>query len=107
MTCTVGVMEGFEVKVGLHQGPALSPYLFAMVMGRMMDEIREEAPRTMMFADDSVICSESNLTLQCDGSDATKPMSFTAWRLAQTTFGSSGPTTIQHVNRYTILTFSP
>ena len=30
-----------------------------MVMDRMTDEIREEAPWTMMFADDIVICSES------------------------------------------------
>ena len=57
--CAVGVTEGFEVKVGLHQGSALSPCLFAMVMDRMTDEIREEAPWTMMFADDIVICSES------------------------------------------------
>ena len=57
--CAVGVTEGFEVKVGLHQGSALSPCLFAMKMDRMTDEIREEAPWTMMFADDIVICSES------------------------------------------------
>ena len=57
--CAVGVTEGFEVKVGLHQGLALSPCLFAMMMDRMTDEIREEAPWTMMFADDIVICSES------------------------------------------------
>ena len=57
--CTLGVTEGFEVKVGLHQGSALSSCLFAMVMDRMMDDIREEAPWTMMFADDIVICSES------------------------------------------------
>ena len=57
--CAVGVTEGFEVKVGRHQGSALSPCLFAVVMDRMMDEIREEAPWTMMFADDIVICSES------------------------------------------------
>ena len=57
--CAVGVPEGFEVKVGLHQGSALSPCLFAMVMDRMTDDIREEAPWTMMFADDIVICSES------------------------------------------------
>ena len=57
--CAVGVTEGFEVKVGLHQGSVLSPCLFAMVMDRMTDEIREEAPWTMMFADDIVICSES------------------------------------------------
>ena len=57
--CAVGVTEGFEVKVGLHQGSALSPCLFAMMMDRMTDEIREEAPWTMMFADDIVICSKS------------------------------------------------
>ena len=53
--CTVG----FDVKVGLHQGSALSPCLFAMVMDRMTNEIREEAPWTMMFAYDIVICCES------------------------------------------------
>ena len=57
--CAVGVTEGFEVKVGLHQGSALSPCLFEMVMDRMTDDIREEDPWTMMFADDIVICSES------------------------------------------------
>ena len=57
--CAVGVTEGFEVKVGLHHGSTLSPCLFAMVMDRMTHDIREEAPWTMMFADDIVICSES------------------------------------------------
>ena len=57
--CTVVVTEGFDVKVGLHQGSALSPCLFAMVMDRMTDDIREEAPWTMMFAYDIVICCES------------------------------------------------
>ena len=42
--CAVGVTEGFEVTVGLHQRSALSPCLFAMVMDRMTDAIREEAP---------------------------------------------------------------
>ena len=57
--CAIGVTQGFEVKVGLHQGSALSPCLFAMATDRMTDEIRDEAPWTMMFADDNVICSES------------------------------------------------
>ena len=60
VSCAVGVTEEFDVKVGLHQGSALSPCLFPMVMDRMTDDIREEAPWTMMFADDIVICSESN-----------------------------------------------
>ena len=62
--CAVGVTEGFEVKVGLYQGSALSPCLFAMVMDRITDDIREEAPWTMMFADDIVICSESKERLE-------------------------------------------
>ena len=47
------------MKVGLHQGSTLNPCLFAMVMDRMTDDIREEAPWTMMFADDIVVCSKS------------------------------------------------
>ena len=35
-----------------------------MVMDRMTDDIREEAPWTMMFADDIVICSESKERLE-------------------------------------------
>ncbi|KAJ8363293.1 hypothetical protein SKAU_G00121240 [Synaphobranchus kaupii] len=57
--CAVGVTEAFKVGVGLHQGSALSPFLFAMVMDRLTDEVRQESPWTMMFADDIVICSES------------------------------------------------
>ncbi|KAK2875054.1 hypothetical protein Q8A73_024333, partial [Channa argus] len=57
--CAVGVTEEFKVEVGLHQGSALSPFLFALVMDRLTDEVRQESPWTMMFADDIVICSES------------------------------------------------
>ena len=35
-----------------------------MVMDRMTDEIRQEAPWTMLFAEDIVICSESNGQIQ-------------------------------------------
>ena len=47
------------MKVGLHQGSALSPLLFAIVIDRLTDEVREPAPWTMIYADDIVICSES------------------------------------------------
>ncbi|MCJ8730703.1 hypothetical protein PDJAM_G00187500 [Pangasius djambal] len=55
----VGQTEEFKVEVGLHQGSALSPFLFAMVMDQLSEEVRQESPCTMMFADDIVICSES------------------------------------------------
>ncbi|KAK3553570.1 hypothetical protein QTP70_005496 [Hemibagrus guttatus] len=57
--CAVGQTEEFKVEVGLHQGSALSPFLFAMVMDQLSEEVRQESPWTMMFADDIAICSES------------------------------------------------
>ena len=57
--CAVGMTEGFGVQVGLHQGSALSPFLFAIVMDRLTDEVRQESPWTMMFADDIVICGDT------------------------------------------------
>ncbi|KAK3541137.1 hypothetical protein QTP86_015723, partial [Hemibagrus guttatus] len=57
--CAVGQTEEFKVEVGHHQGSALSPFLFAIVMDQLSEEVRQESPWTMMFADDIVICSES------------------------------------------------
>ncbi|KAK3514994.1 hypothetical protein QTP70_003257 [Hemibagrus guttatus] len=56
--CAVGQTEEFKVEVGLHQGSALSPFLFAIAMDQLSEEVRQESPWTMMFADD-MICSES------------------------------------------------
>ena len=57
--CAVGITESFKVKVGLHQGSALSPLLFAVIMDRLTEEVRREPPRTMLFVDDIVICKET------------------------------------------------
>ena len=57
--CAVGTTESFKVKVGLHQGSALSPFLFAVIMDRLTDEVRREPPWTMLLADDTVICEET------------------------------------------------
>ncbi|KAK3506251.1 hypothetical protein QTP70_033602, partial [Hemibagrus guttatus] len=54
----------FKVEVGLHQGSALSPFLFAIVMDQLSEEVRQESPWTMMFADDIVICSESRAQVE-------------------------------------------
>ncbi|KAK3568845.1 hypothetical protein QTP86_017946 [Hemibagrus guttatus] len=59
LRCAVGQTEEFKVEVGLHQGSALSPFLFAIVMDQLSEEVRQESPWTMMFADDIVIYSES------------------------------------------------
>ena len=53
--CAVGTTESFKVKVGLHQGSALSPFLFAVIMDRLTDEVRKKPSWTMLFADNIVI----------------------------------------------------
>ena len=57
--CAVGTTESLKVKIGLHQGSALSLFLFAVIMDRLTDEVRKEPPCTMLFADDIVICEET------------------------------------------------
>ncbi|KAI5629355.1 sorting nexin-10A [Silurus asotus] len=57
--CAVGTTDWFKVEVELHQGSAVSPFLFALSMDRLTDKVRQESPWTMMFADDTVICGES------------------------------------------------
>ena len=57
--CAIGTTESFKVKVGLHQGSALSPFLFSVIMDRLTDEVRRKSLWTMLFADDIVICEET------------------------------------------------
>ena len=54
--CSIGSTDDFTVKVGLHQGSALSPYLFDLIMNVLTSEVKEEPPWSMMFADDIVLC---------------------------------------------------
>ena len=57
--CAIETTESFKVKVGLHQGSALSVFLFVVIKDRLTDEVRREPPWTMLFADDTVICEET------------------------------------------------
>ena len=60
---TVGTREPISVRVGLHQGSALSPYLFNL-MDVLVEEVTKEAPWSMLFAEDIVLVSESLEELQ-------------------------------------------
>ena len=57
--CAAETTESFKVKVGLHQGSTLSPFLFAVIMDKITDKVRREPTWTMLFADDIVICKET------------------------------------------------
>ena len=54
-----GRTEYFEVKVGLHQGSAVSQPLFIITMDVLAEEARTKPPWAMLFADDLVLVSET------------------------------------------------
>ena len=59
MRCTAGTTEAFSITVGVHQGSALSPLIFAIVMDCITEGVRKEAPWEMLFADDVVLLTET------------------------------------------------
>lgn len=59
-----GETEQFEVKTGLHQGSALSPFLFVLVLDVLSENIRRQDKWEMLFADDLVITAETEEELQ-------------------------------------------
>ena len=54
-----GDTDDFPIRIGLHQGSALSPYLFALVMDEVTRDIQGDIPWCMLFADDVVLVDES------------------------------------------------
>ena len=54
-----GDTSDFPINIGLHQGSALSPYLFALVMDEVTRDIQGDIPWCMLFADDVVLVDES------------------------------------------------
>ena len=58
--------EEFKVGVGLHQGLALIPFLFAIIMDKLTEDIRKDAPWDMLFADDIVLSRENHRELEDD-----------------------------------------
>ena len=51
--------DEFEVKVGMHQGSALSPFLSAVVAEVVTAVARKGALRELLYADDFVPTSET------------------------------------------------
>jgi hypothetical protein len=54
-----GDTNDFPINIGLHQGSALSPYLFALVMDEVTRDIQGDIPWCMLFTDDVILVNES------------------------------------------------
>ena len=53
-----GETNSFGVDVGLHQGSALRPYRFLLLMDVLTEDVRKDVPGSLMFADDIVLCGD-------------------------------------------------
>ena len=61
-----GLTKEFKVGVRFHQGSALSAFLFAIIIDRLMKDIRKDTPWDMLFADDIVLCRQNDRELEED-----------------------------------------
>ena len=59
-----GDTETFMINVGLHQGSALSPFLFVVLMDTLTEEIRTEALWELIFSDDIALVVGTEEELQ-------------------------------------------
>ncbi|KAG8132657.1 hypothetical protein E2320_010493, partial [Naja naja] len=64
MQCPDGLSNRFPVMVGVHQGFALSPVLFILVMDTIMHDLQQNAPWTMLYEDDVMLASITRGKLQ-------------------------------------------
>jgi Reverse transcriptase (RNA-dependent DNA polymerase) len=51
----------FPIKIGLHQGSTLSPYIFTLVMDEITNDIQGYIPWCMLFTNDVVLIDESRI----------------------------------------------
>ena len=51
--------SSFSMKVGVHQGSALSPHLFIMLIDVLIEDVRDGSLVELLHADDPVLCGES------------------------------------------------
>ena len=66
MRSAAGLTEEFKVGDRLHQGSALGPFLFAIIMDKLTEDIRKDAPWDMLFEDDMVMPRKNHRKLEDD-----------------------------------------
>ncbi|VDP18090.1 unnamed protein product [Heligmosomoides polygyrus] len=54
----------FPISVGVHQGSALSPLLFVVVIDAIARDLQNAAPWTLLYADDVMLACEDKAELE-------------------------------------------
>lgn len=62
--CPAGLTDSFPVTVGVHQGSALSPLLFIIVMDSITRDLQKSVPWTLLYADDVLLAAETRNDLE-------------------------------------------
>ena len=58
--------SAFPIAIGLHQGLALSPFLFAVLMDELTSQIQDDIPWCMLFADDIVLSTKEGISTKLE-----------------------------------------
>ena len=74
----------FPIKIRLHQGSVLSPYIFALVMDEVTRDIQGDIPWFMLFADDVVLVDESRIGVDRNMEMWRKTLESKGFRLSRT-----------------------
>ena len=59
MKMASGMSNSFSVQIGVHQGSALSPYLFSLVLDEILKGAIKDVPWCILFADDMVVIADT------------------------------------------------
>lgn len=59
-----GTSRAFSITAGVHQGSALSPLLFVLVMDTVTRDLQKPAPWTLLYADDVMLASQNKNDLE-------------------------------------------
>ena len=59
-----GQTKAFEIKVGLHQGSTLWPFLLILILDTLSECFREGTPQKFLFANGLLVIPESEKELQ-------------------------------------------
>ena len=63
-TVHVGNAGSFEIRVGVHHGSCLSPWLLIIVMCAISKHVRRKVPTEILYADDLIVADKGKAGIQ-------------------------------------------